>query len=42
MAPDGRFLALVPTGTGEDGPSTSRIITVLNWFEELTERVPVD
>ena len=35
-----RFLVLGVTGGGEDTPSP-QIITVLNWVEELKERVPV-
>ena len=34
---------LVPAGSGESGdtePATPRIIVILNWFEELKERVP--
>ncbi len=42
VAPDGRFLMIkrgAPTDDGE-GP-TAQITVVLNWFEELKERVPV-
>ena len=41
VAPDGRFL-MVKAGyqTGEDA-SAPEITVVLNWFEELTARVPV-
>jgi len=34
-----RFISTVPEGVGE--AAAPQIITVLNWFEELTERVPV-
>ena len=42
VSPDGQqFLVLNrETGGGEDTPSP-QIITVLSWFEELKERVPV-
>jgi len=39
VAPDGRFLMMKQPGTGE-GVESFRV--VLNWFEELRERVPVD
>ncbi len=37
-----RFLGTLPVGTVEtDGePATPRINVILNWFEELKERVP--
>jgi hypothetical protein len=43
VAPDGRFLMMrTPgsSGSGDGGPSTNQITVVLNWFEELKERVP--
>ncbi|MFQ5743361.1 MAG: hypothetical protein ACE5HV_07210 [Acidobacteriota bacterium] len=44
VASDGqRFLVTVPAGSGETGdtaPATPRINVVLNWFEELKQRVP--
>jgi serine/threonine protein kinase len=39
VAPDGRFLMMRVPGLGEDA---SELTVVLNWFEELRERVPVD
>jgi len=44
VAPDGRFLMMRPAGDaspaeGESGEQP-RIVLVLNWFEELTRRVP--
>jgi Tol biopolymer transport system component len=40
MAPDGRFVAVVPAGRSESGASAPQIRIVLNWFEELKARVP--
>lgn len=40
VAPDGRFL-MPKLFTVGDGPATSPLTVVLNWFEELTARVPV-
>jgi serine/threonine protein kinase len=44
--PDGkRFLMIKPASTTEDGSElgySSKINIVLNWFEELKQRVPVD
>jgi len=38
---DGRILGVVPAGqTGSSGPATPQIQVVLNWFEELKQRVP--
>jgi len=44
ITPDGeRFVMVYPVESGEPGaPSLSRIDIVLNWTEELLERVPVD
>ena len=39
VAPDGRFLMIRAEGQASD---SRRINVVLNWFQELTERVPVD
>ena len=43
ISPDGqRFLALMnPSSFVEDAPPPPQINVVLNWFQELTERVPV-
>jgi len=37
-----RFLGVLPTGSTESAgePATPRINVVLNWFEELKQRVP--
>ena len=48
IAPDGRFLMVRPADTAPDADETEagdpaeqpRIVLVLNWFEELRERVP--
>ncbi len=37
VAPDGRFLMIDLGETGGQGP---RINVILNWFEELKQRVP--
>jgi len=46
ISPDGkRFLMLKLVGTGDDkstSPVPRKINIVLNWFEELKKRVPVD
>jgi eukaryotic-like serine/threonine-protein kinase len=36
-----RFLVVKPADAPEDDPEIPRIVTVLNWFGELRERVPV-
>ena len=42
IAPDGQqFLILSRQGASEAGAVASQIDVVLNWFEEVTERVPV-
>ena len=43
VAPDGRFLMIKVGGTGADADDAEppQINVVLNWFRELTERVPV-
>ena len=43
ITPDGeRFVMVFPTGqTDSGGSAAQRINIVLNWFEELKERVPV-
>jgi serine/threonine-protein kinase len=44
VAPDGRFLMMrpagAPSGEADAEGDQSRVILVLNWFEELTRRVP--
>jgi len=43
VAPDGRFLMMRLPGTGPGGSEAGEPIrVVLNWFEELRERVPDD
>ena len=44
VSPDGRrFLAIKPvTSDGEPAATTAQINVVLNWIEELKERVPID
>ena len=39
VAPDGRFLMIRPGATGQ--AAAPHINVVLNWHQELTERVPV-
>ena len=40
--PDGqRFLALTPEGADGESAAQSHLILIQNWFQELTERVPV-
>ena len=42
VAADGRFLMVRTEGpAGDDGP-LSQVTVVLNWTQELLERVPVD
>jgi Tol biopolymer transport system component len=41
ITPAGKFVGLVPAGQTETGPPLAPLIqVVLNWFEELKERVP--
>ena len=42
VAPDGRFVTILPVGVGDDGASRDQIVIVQNWFEELKRLVPVD
>jgi hypothetical protein len=39
IMPDGRFLSVVAAG-GQQGQDTSQIQVVINWFQELQQRVP--
>jgi Tol biopolymer transport system component len=41
ILPDGRLLGVVLPGQTPSGPATQQIQVVLNWFEELKQRVPV-
>ncbi len=41
ILPDGRFLGIVPAGQAQSGSSAPQIEVVLNWFEDLKQRVPV-
>ena len=41
VAPDGRFL-MIKDGQSEEHDPSPRIAVVLHWFEELTERAPVN
>ena len=41
VAPDGRFL-MIKAPTDDGSAPAEQIILVENWFQELTERVPVD
>ncbi len=41
VTPDGRFL-MVKEGAEESTRSTREVIAVTSWFEELTQRVPLD
>jgi hypothetical protein len=43
VTPSGRFLGVVPVGQGESGPSAApQVQVVLNWFQELRERMSVE
>lgn len=43
ITPDGRFLMVFPADPADSSePARPRINVVLNWFEELKERVPVN
>ena len=43
VAPDGeRFVMVAPPGATNDAPSLPTLVVVLNWFQELTERVPTN
>ena len=41
VSPDGRFAMVTSGNTGSDTVAAPKVILVQNWFEELTERVPV-
>jgi hypothetical protein len=41
ILPDGRFLGVVSAAQAGGGATPERINVVLNWFEELKQRVPM-
>jgi hypothetical protein len=41
ILPDGRFLGIIAAGQAQSGGSAPQIEVVLNWFEDLKQRVPV-
>jgi hypothetical protein len=41
VAPDGRFLGVVTAGQATSTTTPSQVEFVLNWFEELKQRVPI-
>ena len=41
VAPDGRFLMLKSGDVSTDDQSVTQVVLVQNWFQELTERVPI-
>ena len=42
VSPDGERFLMIKTAASDDGtPATAQIHIVLNWIEELKERVPV-
>ena len=42
ITPDGKFIGIVPSGQSEIGTSYGlQIQVVLNWTEELKQRVPI-
>ena len=41
VAPDGRFLMLKSGDVSTDDQSVTQVVLVQNWFQELTERVPL-
>ena len=41
LAEDGRFLMIKEGGNGQEPQMAPQIVVVENWFQELTERVPV-
>ena len=42
ITPDGRFLGVVATSQKESGETMDQIEVVLNWHEELKQRVPAN
>ena len=42
VAPDGRFLMMKDAAAdGSDGQMPTQVVLVLNWHQELLERIPV-
>ena len=41
VGPDGRFLMLKSGDVSTDDQALTQVVLVQNWFQELTERVPV-
>ena len=41
VAPDGRFLIIRAVEEGAAEGTASNLVVVLNWFEELKQKVPV-
>ncbi len=42
VAPDGRFLMIRQGAATDEATAAPELVVVLNWFEELKARVPVD
>ena len=42
VAPDGRFLMIRQGAATDDATTSPKLVVVLNWFEELKVRVPVN
>jgi len=42
ILPDGRFVGLINAGAADDSPGGAELRIVLNWFEELRQRVPTE
>ena len=40
ITPDGERFLMIKTGSASDDAAPPKINVVLNWFQELTERVP--
>ena len=41
VSPDGRFAMITSGDTGSDTDAAPNVILIQNWFQELTERVPI-
>ena len=42
ILPDGRFVGLINAGAGDDPTGGTELRVVLDWFEELRQRVPTE